>query len=108
MFMKQATTDRLLGMLVTLATGAAILYIQVSYSGQRWARRAIRGMVGSQLMHALTLLPTHTRTASHQGLCLAAQGKRQGRATRDQKGTSSKQPPALTHSAHSDGTVARS
>ena len=30
MFMKQATSDRLLGMLVTLATGAAILYIQVS------------------------------------------------------------------------------
>ena len=30
MFMKQATTDRLLGMLVTLATGAAILYLQVS------------------------------------------------------------------------------
>lgn len=30
MFMKQATTDRLLGMLVTLATGAAIFYIQVS------------------------------------------------------------------------------
>ncbi|KAM3574954.1 hypothetical protein VYU27_003081 [Nannochloropsis oceanica] len=28
MFMKQATSDRLLGMLVTLATGAAILYIQ--------------------------------------------------------------------------------
>jgi len=30
MFVKQATTDRLLGMLVTLATGAAIFYIQVS------------------------------------------------------------------------------
>ncbi len=30
MFMKQATSDRLLGMLVTLATGAAIFYIQVS------------------------------------------------------------------------------
>ena len=36
MFMKQATTDRLLGMLVTLATGAAIFYIQVSVSLRRW------------------------------------------------------------------------
>lgn len=38
MFMKQATTDRLLGMLVTLATGAAIFYIQVSDDYQGWAR----------------------------------------------------------------------
>ena len=34
MFVKQATTDRLLGVLVTLATAGALFFIQVGWWGE--------------------------------------------------------------------------
>lgn len=76
MFMKQATTDRLLGMLVTLATGAAIFYIQVSGSlmglaGRRedddGRARVLVGLKGTDIyiymyiyICTLTLIHIHT------------------------------------------------
>lgn len=102
MFMKQATTDRLLGMLVTLATGAAILYIQVSDDCQGWAQHAKMCMCLG--MHGLTHL-YHTHTKQHRIKVFVNRRKASGKGERPE--TKKVRPAAakVTYTAQGSGTL---
>jgi len=84
MFMKQATTDRLLGMLVTLATGAAILYLQVSDDclsrvGAHHAKRCVyRGFKACMSSHASLPYPPFPRSIASRSLSIDARQAAKG------------------------------
>jgi len=104
MFMKQATTDRLLGMLVTLATGAAILYLQVSDDclsrvGAPCGKVCVSRLQG---MHELTRLSTlPTLPTQHRIKVFVNRRKTSGKEERPE---TKKVRPATAKPTHASGT----